>query len=102
VVIDIDDKFTELYKNNVTLSQNVVVGDGENENNTTATSSKIVHGIAASATQFPYQVMIRSFNTGNTVSVCGGSILSDRYVLTAGERVLENGKFAKFTEFHTS
>lgn len=40
-------------------------------------------GYAASKAQFPYQVLIRSFNKANTVSICGGSILSPRFVLTA-------------------
>lgn len=43
---------------------------------------RIVNGNFAAPNQFPYQVSVRAF-TGKTVSVCGGSIVSSRYILTA-------------------
>lgn len=43
---------------------------------------RIVNGIPASPNQFPYQVSIRSVS-GKTAAVCGGSILSESFILTA-------------------
>lgn len=44
--------------------------------------ARIVNGDQAVSNQFPYQVAIRSISD-RTVSICGGSILSNEYILTA-------------------
>ncbi|XP_017850117.1 serine protease SP24D [Drosophila busckii] len=49
---------------------------------------RIVGGKSAKAGQFPHQVSLRQF--GN--HICGGSIISDRYILTAAHCVQFNGQ----------
>ena len=51
--------------------------------------SRIVNGVDAYENEFPWQVSWRFFNkTTNTHRhVCGGSIISDQYVLTAAHCV---------------
>lgn len=44
---------------------------------------RVVNGDEAEANQFPYQVSIRAISN-KSVSLCGGSILSNEYILTAG------------------
>jgi chymotrypsin len=43
---------------------------------------RIVNGDQAVSNQFPYQVSIRAISDEN-VSVCGGSIISNEFILTA-------------------
>jgi hypothetical protein len=43
---------------------------------------RIVNGNAAALLQFPYQVSIRSISK-STASICGGSIISKEFILTA-------------------
>jgi secreted trypsin-like serine protease len=44
---------------------------------------RMIQGSKAGAQQFPWQVSIRAIN-GTSVTICGGSLLNDRWVLTAG------------------
>jgi secreted trypsin-like serine protease len=44
---------------------------------------RMIHGSKAIAQQFPWQVSIRAIN-GTSITICGGSLLTDRWVLTAG------------------
>lgn len=48
-----------------------------------STSNRIHGGREARPGQFPYQVSLRERKGGKYVHVCGGSILSKRFVLTA-------------------
>lgn len=43
---------------------------------------RIVNGNRAASNQFPYQVSVRAIAGGNT-SLCGGSVISAQFVLTA-------------------
>jgi secreted trypsin-like serine protease len=63
-------------------------------------SGRIVNGQFAAINQFPFQVSIKGFR-GSTVSVCGGSLISNEYVLTAahctrGYEYLEVGAGSNF------
>lgn len=49
-----------------------------------AGGGRIVGGQAAEAGQFPFQVSIREFIDVPLSHICGGSLVSDTYVLTAG------------------
>lgn len=45
--------------------------------------TRIVNGFPASPGQFPYQVFLRGFNAGGGALACGGSLISNQWVLTA-------------------
>lgn len=49
-----------------------------------AMMGRIVNGEQAVKNQFPHQVYVKGF-VANTVSVCGGSLISNEHVLTAGK-----------------
>lgn len=53
---------------------------------------KIVNGNNAVPNQFPYQVSLRSIS-GSTASICGGSILSANFILTAAHCTKSYSKF---------
>lgn len=44
--------------------------------------ARIVNGNRAASNQFPYQVSVRAIS-GSNASMCGGSVVSPQYVLTA-------------------
>lgn len=44
--------------------------------------ARIVNGNRASTNEFPYQVSVRAISVSNA-SLCGGSIVSSRHILTA-------------------
>ncbi|XP_058815081.1 collagenase-like [Topomyia yanbarensis] len=44
--------------------------------------ARIVNGFPAAAGQFPYQVFLRGFTSGGALA-CGGSLISNQWVLTA-------------------
>ncbi|XP_001845462.2 collagenase [Culex quinquefasciatus] len=45
--------------------------------------SRIVNGFPAAPGQFPYQVFLRGFTAGGGALACGGSLISNQWVLTA-------------------
>lgn len=45
--------------------------------------TRIVNGFPAAPGQFPYQVFLRGFNAGGGALACGGSLISNQWVLTA-------------------
>lgn len=45
---------------------------------------RIFGGHEAKPGQFPYQISLRLNHTGSFRHICGGSIISDRFILTAG------------------
>ncbi|XP_065081125.1 collagenase-like [Ochlerotatus camptorhynchus] len=45
--------------------------------------SRIVNGFPAAPGQFPYQTFLRGFNAGGGALACGGSLISNEWVLTA-------------------
>lgn len=45
--------------------------------------SRIVNGFPAAPGQFPYQVFLRGFNAAGGALACGGSIISNQWILTA-------------------
>eukprot|EP00918_Siedleckia_nematoides_P097269 GHVU01213299.1.p1 GENE.GHVU01213299.1~~GHVU01213299.1.p1 ORF type:complete len:334 (+),score=12.16 GHVU01213299.1:42-1043(+) len=58
-----------------------------------SSSSRIVNGWPAKLGQFPYQVRSRVKKSAHSYSVCGGSILSETVVLTAGHCVAKYESF---------
>lgn len=49
-------------------------------------TNRIVNGLDASQGQFPYQISLRK----NSMHHCGGSIITNRFILTAAHCVGEN------------
>lgn len=55
-------------------------------------SSRIVGGEEATPGSWPWQVLLTSSSTGTSSQFCGGSLLNDRWVLTAAHCV-DTGRY---------
>lgn len=51
-------------------------------------SNRIYGGTEASLGQFPYMVSLRAFRNESSRHVCGGSLITDRFVLTAAHCIV--------------
>ena len=49
--------------------------------------SRVMNGEEAKFAEFPYMVYIRMLTINNRFDICGGSLLSDRWIVTAAHCV---------------
>ena len=49
--------------------------------------SRVMNGEEAKLAEFPYMVHIRTLKNNNMLRKCGGSLLSDRWIVTAAHCV---------------
>lgn len=54
---------------------------------------RVFNGHSANTNQFPYQVSIRTIATGGGAGICGGSIISATWVLTAAHCTINGAQF---------
>ncbi|KAJ2564266.1 hypothetical protein IW140_005824 [Coemansia sp. RSA 1813] len=59
---------------------------------TTEMSKRIVGGFLVASGFAPYAVFLQMANGGGSITVCGGSIISPEYVITAAHCVVADGK----------
>lgn len=78
----------------VTLLSSFVLGLPSNSE---SVSNRIFGGHEAEMGQFPYQVSVRFWYNGTVIPQCGGSIITNRFVLTAAHCY---GTYVPLSSFH--
>jgi secreted trypsin-like serine protease len=77
-------------------------GDGSSNCITTANcpivgTSLIIGGIQAKPAEFPHMAAIGWYANGGIIFKCGGSLISEKFVLTAAHCLASHSKFVNLT-----